>query len=42
MTKVVIIGGVASGSKAAFKLKRLKPEFDITIYTKEHNGHNYS
>ena len=37
MTKVVIIGGVASGSKAAFKLKRLKPNFDITIYTKEHN-----
>ena len=37
MTKVVIIGGVASGSKAAFKLKRLKPEIDITIYTKEHN-----
>ncbi len=37
MTKVVIIGGVASGSKAAFKLKRLKPEFNITIYTKEHN-----
>lgn len=37
MTKIVIIGGVASGSKAAFKLKRLKPDFDITIYTKEHN-----
>lgn len=35
MTKVIIIGGVAGGSKTAAKLKRLKPEYDITIYTKE-------
>lgn len=35
MTKVIIIGGVAGGSKTAAKLKHLKPEYDITIYTKE-------
>ena len=35
MTKVIIIGGVAGGSKTAAKLKRLKPEYEITIYTKE-------
>ena len=33
--KIVIIGAVAAGSKCAFKLKREKPEFDITIYTLE-------
>lgn len=35
MTKVIIIGGVAGGSKTAAKLKNLKSEYDITIYTKE-------
>lgn len=35
MIKVIIIGGVAGGSKTAAKLKRLKPEYEITIYTKE-------
>ena len=33
--KIIIIGAVASGSKCAFKLKRLKPDFDIIIYTDE-------
>lgn len=35
MTKVLIIGGVAAGAKAAAKLKRLCPDYNITIYTKE-------
>ena len=35
MTKVLIIGGVAAGAKAAAKLKRLKPDFEIIIYTQE-------
>lgn len=35
MTKVLIIGGVAAGSKAAAKLKRLRPDFEIIIYTQE-------
>jgi len=33
--KIIIIGCVAAGSKCAFKLKRERPEFDITIYTME-------
>lgn len=32
--KVVIIGGVAAGTKAAAKLKRERPESEIVIYTK--------
>ncbi len=35
MNKIVVIGAVAAGSKAAAKLKRLKPEYDIEIYTEE-------
>ncbi|MDH3328250.1 MAG: FAD-dependent oxidoreductase, partial [Desulfobulbaceae bacterium] len=30
-TKIVIVGGVAAGPKAACRLKRLKPEWDITV-----------
>ena len=41
MTKVIIIGGVAGGSKTAAKLKRLKPEYEITIYTKEPKMTNF-
>lgn len=33
--KIVIIGGVAAGTKAATKIKRLKPEYDVKIYTAE-------
>lgn len=33
--KIIIIGSVAAGSKCAFKLKRERPDFDITIYTEE-------
>lgn len=33
--KVLIIGGVAAGTKAAAKLKRELPGADITIFTKE-------
>lgn len=33
--KIIIAGCVAAGSKCAFKLKRERPEFDITIYTME-------
>lgn len=33
MEKIVIIGGVAAGPKAAAKAKRLKPNADVTIYT---------
>lgn len=32
--KIVIIGGVAAGTKAAAKLKRENPDAEITIYTK--------
>lgn len=35
--KVVIIGAIAAGSKAAAKLKRLKPEWNIVIYSAEKN-----
>lgn len=33
--KVIIIGAVAAGAKAAAKLKRLKPNYDVNIYTQE-------
>ncbi len=35
--KVIIIGAVAAGSKAAAKLKRLKPDWDVIIYTADKN-----
>ncbi len=35
MTKYVIIGAVAAGSKAAMKIKRLQPESEVVIYTKD-------
>lgn len=35
--KVIIIGAVAAGSKASAKLKRLKPEWDVIIYTSDTN-----
>ncbi len=35
MKKVVIIGGMAAGCKTAARLKRLKPDFDITIIEKQ-------
>lgn len=35
--KVIIIGAVAAGSKCASKLKRLKPDWDIVIYTLDEN-----
>ena len=35
--KVIIIGAVAAGSKAAAKLKRLKPDWDVIIYTADRN-----
>jgi len=35
MEKIVIIGGVAAGAKAAAKARRLKPEADINIYTED-------
>ena len=35
--KVIVIGAVAAGSKAAAKLKRLKPDWDIIIYTSDYN-----
>lgn len=31
--KIVIIGGVAAGAKAAAKIKRLLPDSDVSIYT---------
>ncbi len=34
MKKIVIIGGVAAGTTAAARLKRLKPDFDITLLEK--------
>lgn len=33
--KVIIIGAVAAGSKAAAKLRRLQPDWDIIIYTSD-------
>lgn len=33
MEKIVIIGGVAAGTKAAAKSRRLKPDAEINIYT---------
>lgn len=35
MEKIVIIGGVAAGAKAAAKSRRLKPEAEINIYTED-------
>lgn len=35
MTKYVIIGAVAAGSKAAMKIKRLQPKSEVAIYTKD-------
>lgn len=37
MEKIVIIGGVAAGTKAAAKSRRLKPEAQIDIYTDDTN-----
>lgn len=37
MEKLIIIGAVAAGSKAAAKAKRLNPNLDITIYTEDTN-----
>lgn len=35
--KVIVIGAVAAGSKAAAKLKRLKPDWEVIIYTSDYN-----
>lgn len=35
MTKIVIIGGVAAGAKAAAKSRRLLPDAEIDIYTQD-------
>ncbi|MBR2526226.1 FAD-dependent oxidoreductase [bacterium] len=35
--KVIIIGAVAAGSKAAAKLKRLKPDWQVIIYTADNH-----
>ncbi|MCQ2788983.1 MAG: FAD-dependent oxidoreductase [bacterium] len=35
MTKYVILGAVAAGSKAAMKIKRLDPKSEVVIYTKD-------
>lgn len=35
MEKIVIIGGVAAGTKAAAKSRRLKPDAEINIYTED-------
>ena len=40
--KVVIIGGVAAGTKVAAKLKREKPQDEIVIYTKGKASHTTS
>lgn len=37
MEKIVIIGGVAAGTKAAAKSRRLKPDAQIDIYTEDTN-----
>ena len=34
---IIIIGGVAAGSKAAAKIKRLLPNASVTIYTDDTN-----
>lgn len=39
--KVIIIGAVASGSKAAAKLRHLRPDWEIVIYTSD-NDVSYS
>ena len=33
--KIIIIGGVAAGTKAAAKIKRLKPDYEVIIYTSD-------
>ena len=35
MTKIVIIGGVAAGTKCAAKSRRLLPDAEIDIYTED-------
>lgn len=35
--KVIVIGAVAAGSKAASKLKRLQPDWEVVIYTADRN-----
>ncbi len=35
--KVIVIGAVAAGSKAAAKLKRLQPDWEVVIYTADNN-----
>lgn len=35
MEKIVIIGGVAAGAKAAAKSRRLKPDSEINVYTED-------
>ena len=35
MTRIVIIGGVAAGAKAAAKSRRLLPDAEIEIYTQD-------
>ena len=35
--KIVIIGGVAAGAKAAAKVKRNLPDAEVTIYTQDTN-----
>lgn len=35
MDKIVIIGGVAAGAKAAAKARRLKPDAEINVYTED-------
>ena len=37
MKKIVIIGGGAAGAKAASKAKRLNPENQVELYTKDNN-----
>lgn len=33
--KIIIIGGIAAGMSAAAKLKRMKPEAEVTVYEKQ-------
>ena len=35
MEKIIIIGGVAAGAKAAAKSRRLKPDSEINVYTED-------
>ena len=37
--KVVIVGGVAAGPKAAAKIIRMKPDTDVTIIEKGCSSH---